>query len=860
MPARAVILVLALVSAAPAEEGVALFTREVRPVLEKSCWNCHGGAVQLARLDLRTRESALRGGEKGPVLVPGDPASSRLYKLVAGHEKPRMPLEGALPDAAIDAIRRWIEQGAPWDTAPAAGPGAARAQLAALEDTPLPPGARDHWAFRPPVRPVVPVSERFGHPIDRLLEVRRASLAPAPHADRRTLLRRASLDLTGIPPSPPDIEQFLADRSSEAWQNAIDRLLGSPHYGERWGRHWLDVARYADSSGFEHDRHRPHAYRYRDYVVHSFNQDKPYNVFLAEQLAGDELDSVTPETLTATGFLLNHAKVAFREKDNPEFRFEYLDDMIATIGRGILGLSVQCARCHDHKFDPIPQKDYYKLQASLFGYVEVEHPLTSREEAEAYRAGVEAVEAKTAPLKAEVARIEQPYRNAVKAEKYKGYPGHVQRAIAKPEAERTEGEQLLAGQVIRTTGASRSEILKIASDGDRDRLAALDQEIARIERERPAPIPVAMGITDGDYRFAPLGPGDEPAPGKGVQQEATDGSFLHQGPGRYVPPPSYFLIRGDLHSRGSRMSPGFPQVLVRGEPPVELPPAHSKTSGRRRALAEWLTAPDHPLTARVMANRIWHHHFGRGIVPAPDNFGKSGEAPTHPELLDWLAVEFVRQGWSVKAMHRLIMTSEAYQMASGFATPAHLERDPGNRLLWRFPMQRLEAEAVRDSMLAVSGALNREIGGPAVFPPLPEDILASMRHGIWRNQPDGPVTWRRSVYVYRKRGLPFPLFEVFDLPDQNASCARRNVSTVPTQALTLLNNEFVLNQAVLFAGRVRETAGPDPGRQIELAYQLALARPPRDEERALALDFLRTRDLAAFAHVLFNLNEFLYLR
>ena len=283
-------------------------------------------------------------------------------------------------------------------------------------------------------------------------------------------------------------------------------------------------------------------------------------------------------------------------------------------------------------------------------------------------------------------------------------------------------------------------------------------------------------------------------------------------------------------------------------------------SGRRRALAGWLTGPDQPLTARVMANRIWQHHFGRGIVPTPDNFGRSGEAPTHPELLDWLAIEFARQGWSVKAMHRLIMTSEAYRMASGFATSAHLDRDPDNRLLWRFPMQRLEAEAVRDSILAVSGALNREIGGPAVFPPLPEDVLGSMRHGIWRRQPDGPATWRRSVYVYRKRGLPFPLFEVFDLPDQNATCARRNVSTVPTQALTLLNNEFILKQASLFAGRVRETAGADAVRQIDLAYELALARPPRDEERALAVEFLRGRDLEAFTHVLFNLSEFLYMR
>jgi hypothetical protein len=367
---------------------------------------------------------------------------------------------------------------------------------------------------------------------------------------------------------------------------------------------------------------------------------------------------------------------------------------------------------------------------------------------------------------------------------------------------------------------------------------------------------VASIVTDGDYRFAPDGPGDEPAPGKGVKQEAGQGSFLFQGPGRYEPPPSYFLIRGDSGSRGPLVQPGFIDVITSGKPPVELPPADGRTSGRRRALAAWLGSTENPLTARVIVNRIWSHHFGRGIVPTLDNFGRMGEPPSHPELLDWLAVEFMSRGWSIKQLHRLIMTSDAYRMSSQFAA----EGDPEDRYLSRFPIQRLDAETVRDAIMAASGALDLTAGGPPVFPHIQPEILASMQGGIWNKEEDGPRVWRRSVYVYRKRGLPLPMFEVFDLPDQNTSCGRRNVSTVPTQALTLFNDEFVLRQAKLFADRVKESAPGDQSRQIDLAYRIALARPPRADEAALARDFVSRRSLADLTHVLLNLNEFLYVR
>jgi hypothetical protein len=838
------------------------FATGIRPLLETRCWKCHGAAVQLSKLDLRTRDTALKGGQRGSALVPGSAAQSRLYRVVAGLEKPAMPLDGPLTAAQISLIKNWIDQGAVWD-AESVTTNSTTPVSAPLEEMSIPAEARNVWAFRKPARAPLPVvATRFTNPIDRFLEQTRAEkgLEPAPQADRNTLVRRAYMDLIGLPPTPAETAAFLADQSPRAWENLIDRLLDSPHYGERWGRHWLDVARYADSNGFEHDFDRPNAWRYRDYVIRAFNQDKPYNTFLAEQIAGDELDHVTDDTMIATGFLRSYAKVGYREKDNPNNRFDYLDDMIGTIGRGVLGLTVNCARCHNHKFDPISQKDYYALEASLNGYVETDYPLAPKDQVEAYEKKVAEINAQVAPLRQAIRQLEEPYRQRLAQEKYKKYPANVQRAIAIPEAGRTPGEALLAAQVIQTTSVSSTEIELAMTPEERGRKLALNEQIRTFESRRPKPLPLASIVTDGDYRFTPDGPGDEPAPGKGVKHDAVEGGFLFQGPGRYQPPPSYFLIRGDPESRGPIMQPGFIGVITSGNPPVEDPPANGRTSGRRRALAEWLGSPGNPLTSRVIVNRVWSHHFGRGIVPTLDNFGKMGEPPTHPQLLDWMAVEFMDRGWSVKQLHRLIMTSEAYRMSSQYQDSGAAARDPNDQYLWRYPIQRLDAEIVRDAIMAASGALDPTIGGPPVFPHIPAEILASMAGGIWKREEDGPQSWRRSIYVYRKRGLVFPMFEVFDLPDQNTSCGRRNVSTVPTQALTLLNDEFVLRQAKLFADRVKEAAPNDSARQIDLAYRIALSRSPREDEARLAADFLRKRSLADLTHVILNLNEFLYVR
>ncbi|MEO5951086.1 MAG: DUF1549 and DUF1553 domain-containing protein, partial [Chloroflexia bacterium] len=616
-------------------------------------------------------------------------------------------------------------------------------------------------------------------------------------------------------------------------------------------------ARYADSNGYEHDFDRPNAWRYRDYVISAFNSDKPYDRFLIEQLAGDELQSATPETLTATGFLRSHAKVGYREKDNPEFRYEYLDDMIATLGRGVMGMTVQCARCHDHKFDPISQLDYYKMQASLFGYVEVDHPLVPDAK---YKAENQRLDLLVNPLRRQLRELERPYREKLLPLKYRKFPENVQAAIRTPEAERTPGQVLLANQILRTTSVSSAEIDRIAGKEDLARKKSLLAQIDGLDQQRPAPIPIAMGITDGDYRSSPDGPGDEPAPGKGIQKDPNAGPFLHEGTGKYLAPPSYFLVRGDVLSRGPQMAPGFPAVLVNGDVPTAVQPANGRTSGRRLALAKWLGSAENPLTARVMVNRIWHHHFGTGLVRTIDNFGKMGELPTNPELLDYLATEFVAQGWSIKQMHRQIMTSKAYQMDSSFDDQASVTKDPRNESLWRFPVHRLEAEIVRDSILAAAGTLNVTVGGPAIFPVLEPDVLKAMTHGIWNQDKDGPSVWRRSVYVYRKRGLPFPMFEVFDLPDQNISCGARNTSTVPTQALTLLNNSFVLEHSRHLARLIEETKPSDQAAQIRLAYQRTLSRDPNAQEVSLAKEFLSKQPLEAFAHVLLNLNEFVYVQ
>jgi hypothetical protein len=846
------------------------FAKDVLPVLEANCLKCHGASMQLSKFNLSTQELAMKGGATGAAIVPGHADESKLYRLVAGLDKPRMPMNGELTAPQIATIKTWIDQGASWESVslvtkatPDANP------WAELENKKLPAGARDYWAFKAPVQAAVPAATGSSqNPVDRFLEKARQEkgLKPAPKADRLTLLRRAYMDLTGLPPAPADIEAYLADTAPGAWERLIDKLLASPHYGERWGRHWLDIARYGDSGGFQNDTDRPYAYRYRDYVIDSFNKDKPYNLFVKEQIAGDEFDNRTDENLIATFFLRAGPRVQHREKDNPERRHDYLDDVLTAIGKGVLGMTVGCARCHDHKFDPILQNDYYAMAASIYGYVEVDYPLGPREEADAWMRKNFEIADKVAALREEIEKLDAPYQSQVALVQVRQkYPENVVKAVEKPESERTPGEKLLATQVLESAlTISSAQIDRVMSPDDAAKKKALNAEITALNREKPKAVPMAHITTDGDWRATGAGTGDGTKGACPVCELEYRGAkrFLELGPGKgdYETPPSYFLVRGDPTSKAFATKPGFLSVITSGKEPTVLPPANGRTSGRRLALAEWIVSPENPLTARVMANRIWHHHFGHGIVGTLDNFGKMGDQPTHPELLDWLAVEFVKRGWSVKQMHKLLMTSEAYQMASEFENASNQQKDPDNKGLWKFHINRIDGEIIRDSIMAVSGALDRTMGGPPIFPFVPQELLDSIERGIWRNTQDGPKVWRRSVYIYAKRSLPFPMVHVFDLADLNVSFGARNVSTVPTQALTLLNNGFVLNQAKLFAERLQKEAGPDVGRQITLAYQLALTREPTAKELAAATKIVESGSLVDFTDVMFNLSEFVYTR
>ncbi len=843
------------------------FAADIDPILERNCRACHGDAVQLGKLDLSTRDAALRGGVGGSDIVPGNAEASRLYRRIAGLDQPSMPAQGTpLTAAEVATVKQWIDEGAKWDavrTSSSATP-AATAALAALENRVITQAERNYWAFKLPVQAPLPHLDdsHVTNPIDRFLETARHAhaLTAAPRADRHTLVRRAYLDALGLPPTPEQVDAFVSDRSPDAWERLIDGLLASPHYGERYGRLWLDVARYADSAGFEYDTHRPNAWRYRDYVIKSFNEDKPYDRFLIEQIAGDEMDGRTDDSLIATGFLRMGPRVLFREKDNPERRYDYLDEIIGTIGKGTLGLTVNCARCHNHKFDPISQKDYYKIEASLFGYVETEVPLAPKAEADAYLAKNEEIDAKIAGLSEAIEKLERPYRDRLQLEQIEQkFPESVVRVISKPESQRTPGDNLLVTQVLKAASVSSERIDQVLTADDSARKKTLVAQIAAQTAQRPKPLPMAEIATDGDYRSSPLGEGDDTVSCPKCRiADPNAGPFLHKGPGRYQVPPSYFLIRGDVESHGSQMTPGFIDVISYGNPPTEVPRPDGRTSGRRLALAQWIASPQNPMTARVIVNRLWQKHFGRGIVATLENFGKMGEAPTHQELLDWLAVDLTKD-WSLKRITKLMMMSDAYQMASAFNDPSDATNDPENRYLWRFRPQRLEAEIVRDNILAVGGNINLDVGGEPIFPFIAKDVLAGQYRGKWINTPEGPAAWRRGVYVYQRRSLPYPMFDTFDHPDMNVTAGARNVSTVPTQALTLLNNPFVLSEAAFFSARIRLQTTV-PASQVDLAYRIALARPATPEEVSIGTDLIASESLESFAHVVLNLDEFLYIR
>jgi hypothetical protein len=791
---RHTLLILTLLAAvgsaraADPAEGERLFARSVWPVLAAKCLPCHGEDPKKVKggLDLSSADAARKGGDGGAAFVPGKPAESPLYRAVTRTDPDLVmpPKENdKLSAAEVEAVRKWVELGAPW-------PATARVKELAAAD-----GVRvktsgglsadwtdraykpdDLWAYQPLKRPPVPGP---GKPVDAFVSAKLTALGltPAPAADKRTLIRRVTFDLTGLPPTPEEVDAFLNDGSPEAYSRVVERLLASPHYGEQMARHWLDVTRYADSAGFANDYDRGNAWRYRDYVVRSFNADKPYDRFVKEQVAGDEIDPTDPEYLVAVGFLRMGAWELTGMEVAKVARQRFLDDVTDTVGQVFLGHMLQCARCHDHKFDPVPTRDYYRLQACFATTQPTERPAAFLPgETTAGFGERKYLDARKARLDAELKRIQ-----AAEAD------GKRKWAAANPDK---KGEK-----------PPRHEFLSSADLG-LERIARKGLERLKWEADRYEPVALSVYAGRTPQLRAILTPFRPPA-------DRTAGELEE----------SAILAGGDPFSPKQPVTPGVLSAVSELKVPETV-------DGRRKALAEWIVSPSNPLTARVMANRVWQWHFGRGLAGTPNNFGATGKKPTHPELLDWLASELIERGWSVKHLHRVILLSETYRRASR----------PDSTGYAAFPPRRLTAEELRDAMLAASGELNRSVGGIPARPELSPDVALQPRQVMgtfapaWEPSPTPEQRHRRSLYVLRLRGLRDPFFEVFNQPGPDNPCEARETSTVSPQVFALFNGDSPRGRALAFAARLlKETQSADEA--VTRALRLAFGRPPTDAER-----------------------------
>jgi Protein of unknown function (DUF1553)/Protein of unknown function (DUF1549) len=687
--------------------------------------------------------------------------------------------------------------------------------LFAAEGYHFSPAQRNYWAFQPITRPPLPAvknKEWVKTPVDAfvLAKLEEKGIPPNPPADRLTLLRRVTIDLTGLQPTSEEIAQFLNDKSSGAYEKVVDRLLASPRYGERWGRHWLDVARYADSNGFKADETRPNMWRYRDYVIRAFNDDKPYDRFVKEQIAGDEVYPGDPDALAAMGFNRSWIDETNAAALYPR-RQETLDDMTTVTAAAFLGLTYGCARCHNHKFDPILQKDYYRLQAFFANTIAGDGPLPIKDggERQKYEAQRAVWEEKTKDIRAEMNQLLEPLRKSKIESGIKTFEPEVKEAILMDPAKRNPMQAVMyktaEPRIVFDEEPDARTLRQLKGDAAK-RYQELKKQLAEFDSLRPEPLPQAQFMRD---------------------LSATA-------------PPTYILRGGNLDAKGEQVQPGFLSILDPADAKI-TPPAGLNSTGRRSALAAWLTDPKNPLPARVMVNRIWHYHFGAGIVATPGDFGTMGARPTHPQLLDYLASSFIDNGWSMKKIHRMILLSNTYQQSSAY-DEASAKVDGDNKLLWRYGRRRMEAEAVRDSMLEVSGLLNTKMGGPGVFPPLPSgvatELSATAAAGGWRKQTEPAEDNRRSVYIFVRRNLRYPMLQEFDSANTFESCDfRKNTVTAP-QSLELMNNGLILEWAQSFAGRVLNDTGLTPEAQVDRAFRLAYGRSATPEEQRLATEFL----------------------
>ncbi len=832
---RAALVALSLPLATPGagKEIRALvdFNRDVKPILARRCLACHNEDKHKGGLRLDRREEAMRGGKSGkPVIIPGhEDRSSLVQRLLTRDDEERMPPKGApLATEQIAVLKRWIKQGAVW---PAEDPN------------------KKHWSFIPPVLPAVPAVKNKQwprNPIDNFIAAKLDGNGwrPAPPATPPALLRRLYLDLTGLPPTLNEQERFLKDPSPAAFDALTEELLARPSYGERWGRHWLDLVRYAESNGYERDAAKPFVWRYRDYVIDAFNHDKPYDRFIREQLAGDELPDASAETMIATGF---HRLGPWDDEpaDPLQDRADQLDDIIRTTAQVFLGVTLGCARCHDHKFDPLTAKDYYSMAAIMSP---LQRPQNGRSDVDV-PAGSYAQIAALAERDRQLESLNQQIETAragfraefLKTGKCVLPPEAVQAFVTEAKNQTSVQKELAAKH-----GKQLEEQLAAALPAEtRQKIATMEQTIAQLRNATP----------DLPRGYFPLEPPGNPAP-------------------------THLLLRGRAANPGPEMAPAVPVALTPSQPPFL--PRGTYTSQRRLSLAQWIASPQNPLTARVIVNRVWQHHFGEGLATTPSDFGLMGAAPTHPELLDWLALWVTHEGgWSLKKLHRLILSSNTYRMSNRW-NDEYGRVDPEHKLRWRFPSRRLEVEAIRDSILAVSGQLNPKMSGPSMFPYIPKEAMEghSDPGSVWQPSDEHEAS-RRTVYAFMKRSLVVPMLEVLDLCDSTQSADKRSITSIAPQALTLYNGGFVNEQAAHFATRLVKEAGVDPVKQIERAYRLAVCRAPTASEISNLRSFMEreaknllseslhsgkplspetaTRSaLIQLCRVILNLNEFAY--
>lgn len=784
------------VTIAPPADSKVDFSKEVFPIFEAKCLGCHGEKKQAAQLRLDSKTVVEKGGLSGKAIAPGKAGESLLFQRINGvGGKPHMPFKGdKLPQAEIDRIRDWINQGAEWPE----GVGTAQASI------------NKHWAYVKPERPALPSvknREWIKNPIDTFILARleKEGLAPSPEASKETLIRRVSLDLTGLPPTPKEVREFVADTSPDAYERLVDRLLESPHYGERWGKQWLDLARYADSNGYEKDARRT-MWPYRDWVINALNKNQPFDRFVVEQMAGDLLPNPSRDQLIATGYHRNSMINEEGGVDQEEYRINAVLDRTNNTGTVFLGSTVACAQCHNHKYDPITQKNYYQLVAffnnttaevkahssyeavSSGPFIEFPTPeqkavldrvrpeldllqslfeSDTQEVAERRRRWEQAVLAANDPK----AASEPLAADAVSVSATTTVPGNLLSLIKKPEAERTKD----------AIASIQRHYRNIAPE-----FHSLRQRINELREQLPKNVETTLYLRELDQ-----------------------------------PRETRVFMGGSFLTPGEKVEPNVPQVL---------PPLPADAPRNRLGLARWLISRDNPLTARVTVNRFWEQYFGFGIVKTTEDFGIQGEKPVHPELLDWLAVEFMENGWNQKALHRLIVTSAVYRQASNI-TPEGLERDPDNRLLARGPRVRLEAETIRDNALAASGLLSPKIGGPSVFPFQPEGVWIMPYSSERWILSQGEDRYRRGVYIHRRRTAPYPSFKAFDAPSREFTCTRRPRTNTPLQALVTLNDPVFFEAAQSMARRILMEAEPECEKRIDYAFELCTARIPDEKER-----------------------------